>query len=73
VPETDIFFSENLQGATTDALENELRTLAEAYTLVTLVGHNPGISELARILAQDPKVPDLQPGQWRHLPWPPPF
>ncbi len=73
VAPADIHFSEHLQGATSDMLETEIRGLAEAYTLVTLIGHNPGLSELARILAQDPRVADLQPAQWRHLPWPPPY
>lgn len=73
VPQADIYYSDNLQGATSDALETELRTLAAAFTLVTLVGHNPGLSELGRILARDPKVPDYQPAQWRYLPWPPPY
>lgn len=73
VSSDDIYYSDALQGATSDMLEAELRKLAEPFTLVTLVGHNPGLSELGRILAQDPKVPDYQPAEWRHLPWPPPY
>lgn len=73
VPPEDIRFSYNLHGATTDILEVEMRPLAEEFTLLTLIAHEPGISELVRILSRDPKVPPLQPGEWRYLPWPPPY
>lgn len=69
----DIYLSDRLQGASTDTLEVEVRALAREYTLVTLVAHEPGVSELVRILSRDPRVPALQPGQWRFLPWPPPY
>lgn len=73
VPPEDIHFSDQLQGATTDNLEVAMRPLAEEFTLLTLIAHEPGISELARILSRDPKAPPFRPGEWRHLPWPPPY
>jgi phosphohistidine phosphatase SixA len=73
LPPEDIYFSDNLHGATTDILEVEMRPLAEEFTLLTLVAHEPGISELVRILSRDPKAAPLAPGQWRYLPWPPPY
>lgn len=73
VDPADIHFSNELHGATTDQLEVEIRALALEFTLVTLVAFNPGVSELVRILSRDHRAPELQPGQWRYLPWPPPY
>jgi phosphohistidine phosphatase SixA len=69
----DIHYSDEFVGATPDTLEVAVRALAEPYTLVTLVSWEPAISELARILSRDSRAPTLQPGQWRYLPWPPPY
>jgi phosphohistidine phosphatase SixA len=30
-----------------------------------LVAHNPGISDLARLLARDPDAPVFRPADWR--------
>jgi phosphohistidine phosphatase SixA len=73
IPDSDIHFADDLFGATTDTLEVRIRALAAPYTLVTLVAHEPGVSELVRILSRDPRAATLLPGQWRHLPWPPPY
>lgn len=73
VPDTDVHFADDIYGATTDMLEVRIRALAAPYTLVTLVAHEPGVSELVRILSRDPRAATLLPGQWRHLPWPPPY
>jgi phosphohistidine phosphatase len=73
VPPSDVFFSDRVPGADTDILEVEIRPLAVPYTLVTLVAHEPGISELGRILSRNPRAPVFQPGEWRYLPWPPPY
>jgi phosphohistidine phosphatase len=71
LPAEDVHFVDSLYDATTDTLEVEIRALAEQYTLLTLVAHNPGVSELARILSKNPGAPGYEPGEWRYLPWPP--
>ncbi|HTQ37225.1 MAG TPA: hypothetical protein VMH77_09330 [Steroidobacteraceae bacterium] len=72
IPAGDVFISDLLYDASGDVMEAQLRVQAVAYTLVTLIADNPGISDLARFLASDPKAPSLQPGEWRYLRWPPP-
>jgi phosphohistidine phosphatase len=72
VPREEIHVVDGLQGAPPEELEARIRVLAKAYTLVTLVGHNPGLTDLARFLAQQPGAAPLQPAEWRYLPWPPP-
>jgi phosphohistidine phosphatase len=72
IPDDDIQVSDELYAAPPEVLEARIRVLAVPYTLVTLVGHDPGVTDLARFLAQQPGAPALQPGEWRYLPWPPP-
>jgi phosphohistidine phosphatase len=72
IPASDIHVVDVLYEAPPELLEARIRVLAQPYTLVTLVAHNPGVTDLARFLAQKPDAPSLQPGEWRYLPWPPP-
>lgn len=68
----DIHFVDVLYQAPPEVLEARIRVLATAYTLVTLIAHNPGVTDLARFLAQQPQAPVMQPAEWRYLAWPPP-
>ncbi len=69
--DTDVHYSELLFGAAPEVLEAQLRVQAVAYTLVTLIAHNPGLTDLARFLAANGQAPVMQPAEWRYLPWPP--
>ena len=72
LPAADIHVVEGLYRAAPEVLEARIRVLARAYTLVTLIAHDPGVTDLARFLAQQPQAAALQPAEWRYLPWPPP-
>ncbi len=72
VPRDEVHIIDGLHEAPPEVLEARIRVLAKPYTLVTLVGHNPGLTDLARFLAQEPGAAPLQPAEWRYLPWPPP-
>lgn len=72
LPAQDIHIVDGLYQAPPEVLEARIRVLAEPYTLVTLIAHDPGVTDLARFLAQRPQAPALQPAEWRYLPWPPP-
>src|SRR5262245_51345964 len=60
-------YVDSLYNATASTLETELRKVATADILVMLVAHNPGVSNLARVLADDPEAPPCQPAEWRLL------
>lgn len=72
LPADDIHFVDGLYDAPPEVLEARIKVLARPYTLVTLIAHNPGITDLARFLARQPDAPVMQPSEWRYLPWPPP-
>ena len=72
LPQSDIHIVDVLYQAPPELLEARIRVLARAYTLVTLIAHNPGVTDLARFLAQQPGALPLQPAEWRYLSWPPP-
>jgi phosphohistidine phosphatase len=72
IPGDDIYVTEVLYGAPPEVLEARIRVLAVPYTLVTLIGHHPEVTDLARFLAREPGAPALEPAEWRYLPWPPP-
>ncbi len=65
-----IRYVDSLYNATAFTLEAELRKVATAGVLVMLVAHNPGVSNLARVLANDADAPPCQPAEWRLLPLP---
>ena len=67
----EVIYSDLLYQARADVMEAQVRAQAVAYTLVTLIADNPGISELARFLASNPNAPDMRPAEWRYLPWGP--
>ncbi|MEJ0100499.1 MAG: histidine phosphatase family protein [Pseudomonadota bacterium] len=67
----DVVYSDQLYGAPPELLEAQLRVQAVAYTLVTLIAHNPGLTDLARFLASNGQAPVMRPAEWRYLPWPP--
>jgi phosphohistidine phosphatase len=54
-----------LYNAPAGILHNELRNVAAAARTVILVAHNPGISELARMLTGNTLLPPFDPGQWQ--------
>ena len=56
-----------LYNASADTLQAELTAAAHEAHLVVLVAHNPGISSLARQLAQDPRAAPFTPAEWRCL------
>jgi phosphohistidine phosphatase SixA len=65
----EVIFSDLLYEARPEVMEAQLRVQAVAYTLVTLIADNPGITDLARFLAANPNAPLMQPAEWRYLPW----
>ncbi len=72
IPGSDVQVIDVLYEAPPELLEARIRVLALPYTLVTLIAHDPGVTDLARFLAQQPGAAPLQPAEWRYLPWPPP-
>jgi phosphohistidine phosphatase len=56
-----------LYNAGPDALHEELRKAWLCADVVMLVAHNPGISELARMLTGHPGFTALRPAQWLHF------
>ena len=67
----DVIYSDQLYSAPPEVMEAQLRVQAVAYTLVTLIADDPGLTDLARFLAGNPDAPAMQPAEWRYLPWPP--
>lgn len=58
-------FVDSLYNASAGTLEAELRRLAAPDGLVVLVAHNPGVSDLSRLLGSDPQAPSCKPAEWR--------
>jgi phosphohistidine phosphatase len=50
---TDVLIEDRLYGATASALLDRLRTVPAAVRSVMLLGHNPGVEELAATLVKD--------------------
>ena len=63
LPSSVLRFVDSLYNATASTLARELQR-ASSTGLVLLVAHNPGISELAKKLAEDPACPPLLPAGW---------
>lgn len=57
-------FIDALYNAKSGVLEAELRRAAPAASATMLVAHNPGISELARILSANARLPPFPPAGW---------
>jgi phosphohistidine phosphatase len=72
LPPAVLRFSENLYNAPDVTLQLEVQSAAPATGLLMMVAHNPGVSELARVLADDIAAPNYRPGDWRVLPLPGP-
>jgi phosphohistidine phosphatase len=72
LPGTAVRYVDSLYNATAHTLEAELRNAAGPDALVMLVAHNPGVSNLIRILTNNPAAPSCRPGEWRLLPLPRP-
>lgn len=68
LPASAVRFIDGLYNAPGQVLACEAREAATAASPVLLVAHNPGVSELARLLADDPEAPAFKPADWRLLP-----
>jgi phosphohistidine phosphatase len=71
LPDTAVRYVDSLYNATAGTLAAELRKLARPDDLVVMVAHNPGVSNLARLLSDDPQAPACLPAEWRVLQLPP--
>jgi phosphohistidine phosphatase len=56
-----------LYNAGADVLCAQLRKALLSANTVMLVAHNPGISELARMLTGNPGFAPMRPGHWLHV------
>lgn len=56
---------DSLYNAQSPALWSALGASASDGAPVLLVAHNPGISELARLLSDNPSLPAFRPAEWR--------
>jgi phosphohistidine phosphatase len=64
LPDSALQLIEPMYNASAAVLEKVLRGAGPATSHVLLVAHNPGISELARRLRNDPRLPFFSPAQW---------
>ena len=67
LPAQSICFVDVLYNAGPATLELEMRKAQGDCGLVMLIAHNPGVSELARRMSNEPLAPPLAPAQWRLL------
>lgn len=67
LPEQSVLPVVGLYNAGPDVLHTELRKALMDVDVVMLVAHNPGISELARVLTGHPGFTSLRPAQWLHV------
>ena len=65
LPAAAVRYVESLYNASAFTLETELRKVAAEDDLVVLVAHNPGVSNLARVLTNDPDAPPCRTAEWR--------
>lgn len=66
-PSSQVTHPPALYNASVEALEAALRAALAQASCVLLVAHNPGISELARLLGREPAAPAFAPGHWRAI------
>jgi phosphohistidine phosphatase len=71
IADQDLRFVAALYNAPADVLKAELRAALAQCERVTLVAHNPGLSELALRLAGQSGGPPLAPADWRCFALPP--
>lgn len=64
LPPDALELRDSLYNADVDALRSGLEEVAASGRLVLLVAHNPGISELARLLSGDAALPHFRPAEW---------
>ena len=67
LPDRAVRYVDSLYNSTAFTLEAELRKAVGSDGLVVLVAHNPGVSNLARVLVNDLDAPPCQPAEWRLL------
>jgi phosphohistidine phosphatase len=67
LPDQAVLRVGELYNAAADILEAELRKALPSADMVMLVAHNPGISELARMLSGNPGFSAFRPGHWLHV------
>jgi phosphohistidine phosphatase len=65
LPVEAVRYLDSLYNASALTLESELRKAATPHELVVLVAHNPGVSNLARILTGDTEARSCKPAEWR--------
>lgn len=70
LPESAVVQVPDLYNAGPGSLDTELRKGFMKAATVMLVAHNPGISELARLLTGNPSFAAFRPGHWLHVPRP---
>jgi phosphohistidine phosphatase len=66
-PEAPVVPVSELYNGGADVLAAELRKAFLMADSVMLVAHNPGISELARIMTGNPRLAAFRPGHWLHF------
>ena len=67
LPEQAVVPATELYNAGADVLDVELRKAFLSCDTVMLVAHNPGISELARMLTGNPGFQAFRPAHWLHI------
>jgi phosphohistidine phosphatase len=70
LPPDRLLFVDALYNASARVLETELLRVAPAGAATVLVAHNPGITDLARLLSGDPQRRPLLPAEWASFPLP---
>lgn len=65
MPAGSLQLDEALYNADAPTLQDALRICARDGGCVMLVAHNPGISELARLLSGSASAPPFRPAEWR--------
>jgi phosphohistidine phosphatase len=65
LPEHAVRQIPGLYNASAQTLYSELGDAFAMASTVILVAHNPGISELARMITYDELLPPFRPGQWQ--------
>jgi phosphohistidine phosphatase len=68
LPAAALCYVDDLYNADPSTLLTELRKVARPARLTLLVAHNPGVSNLARQLANEPQAALLRTAEWRLLP-----
>jgi phosphohistidine phosphatase len=68
LPASAVRLIADLYNAPWQLLASEARAAATQGTPVLMVAHNPGVTELARALTDDPQAPPFKPADWRLLP-----